>query len=105
MQVQPFGFPRVYLTERGTKHPPRQGSDETRFFSERDEAVRWDESVLRMMPAYQRFHCSNAAARTFHNWLVVQHQLVTIDGIPQGAHEHESLRCGLLSVVRGEPKA
>eukprot|EP01022_Parablepharisma_sp_SALTPOND_P027435 TRINITY_DN665_c0_g3_i1.p1 TRINITY_DN665_c0_g3~~TRINITY_DN665_c0_g3_i1.p1 ORF type:complete len:1952 (-),score=631.07 TRINITY_DN665_c0_g3_i1:246-6101(-) len=87
--------PGGQLLARGLQHPVAQREDQSGLFGQRDEVARWHHAALRVLPAHQHFGTSHAAA--FDDlWLVVQQQLVAVDGFAQaglqrGAFQHGGL--------------
>src|SRR5207244_11843474 len=60
------------------QHPFTDLDDQTAFFGDRNEGLRWDKSPLRMLPAQQRLE-SDDFSTDRRLWLIVQFELALRD--------------------------
>ena len=72
--------PRHRVGHRLAEHPPPDRDDQPRLLGDRDEAVRHDHVVARTVPAHQRLDLGHGAVAQLHDRLVVQHELLALDG-------------------------
>ena len=75
--------PRPQLDQCGIEHPQGERLDQTCLLRKWNELIRWNEAAPRVLPADQGLHAFNGPGRAPHLGLIVEHQLVTVDGAPQ----------------------
>ena len=66
------------------------------LLGQRDELARRQEAALRMLPAHQRLDADQRAVAQVQLGLVVQQQLVAVDGVAQLAEQAEPIRSMLV---------
>ena len=81
--------PRDRLLQGGIKNPARQRNDESRLLRMTDEVVGWQEAMFRVLPTNKGFDAAKPARFEFDLWLIVQNQLVALDGAPKITGEGE----------------
>ena len=97
------------LFGRGSQHPVAERVDQARFLGQRDEDLRRDAAVLRIVPAQQRFRADDRAVVDFHDRLVVQPQPTFLERVAQRPLQrvlpHPKLReIGVEELVRVAPE-
>src|SRR5690606_26847269 len=73
------------------EHPVADLQDQVRLLGERDEVRRVDEAALREVPAHQRLGAGDPPGLHVVLRLIVQAQLVALEGAPQLALQHQAL--------------
>jgi hypothetical protein len=98
----PLLAPLARLAQCRLAHPERQQADEAGVLGERDELGRRDQPPLGMGPAQQRLGAVDAAGQVDLR-LVVQDELVAVDGPAQVGEQREPRGAGLIAraVVHG----
>ena len=75
------------------QHPSADVEDEARALSEVDEGLRRQEPTFRVVPPDERLHPSDAAVVEREDRLVVEDELVAVEGpVEVGAQLHDSCR-------------
>ncbi len=99
-QVPPLVLPGVALLDRLPEHPAGEGLDEPTLLGQGDEPVRRNDPALGVPPADEGLRSHHRARLQVDLGLVVQEQLVALDGPPQLAQQHE--RAGIVGIsLRG----
>ena len=82
--------PGPALAQRLVQHVQRERPDQARLLRHRDEGVWIDHASRRMRPAHERLDRPHLAVREHRLGLVVQHQLVLVQGTAELAHDREA---------------
>ena len=80
MSAQSRLAPSDALLRRGAQHPFAERVDQTRFLGQRNEDLRRDVSMLRVVPAQQRLRADDRLVCDAHHRLVVKLERVVLDG-------------------------
>src|SRR5918999_283487 len=81
--AQALLLPLAPLATSFLQHPPSEGNDEPGFFGEGDELVGAHRAALRMLPTQEGFHPGNVVAHQGEHRLVVDPELVALDGLTE----------------------
>ena len=106
-EVDPGGAPARALAHGRVEHPARQVGDHARALRERYELDRRQQAARRVLPAHERLHADHAARGQRDLGLVVQDELVLVEGPAQLGQQRQALgRVGVaLEVVGLDPRA
>ena len=99
-EVEPALPPLVALLDRRLDHPDPQGPDQAGVLGQVDELVGRDQTQPGVGPADQRLGAGHASRLDLDLGLVVQHQLVAVDGMTQLADQRQPRRRVAVGVGR-----
>ena len=99
MAIWPNVEPGAHVAQGLPENPLGQLLHEIGLFGQGDESIRVEKSVGRMLPADQRFHGIDLPVGEGHLRLVVQDQLVVVDGLAQLGDEAQI--AGVVMVLAG----
>jgi hypothetical protein len=104
-QLAPGLLPRPALAQCGIQDVVGQRADQPGPFGQGDELAGREQAMLRVLPAHQRLHPQYPAAVGVDLGLVVQHQLLAVDGAAQLAEQGQPSGAVLveLGVEQHEP--
>ena len=91
--------PLARLAAGFMQHPFAQGNDVAAALSQRDEPARRQQAIRRVLPAHQRLHPDNPAARQIQLGLVVQHKFALARRWP-ATRQANLLQHAIVQVVR-----
>jgi hypothetical protein len=92
--AQALLLPLASLVTRFLQRPLSNGNDEPGFFSERDELVGAHRAALRVLPTQEGFHPGDVVAHQGEHRLIVDPQLVALDGLPEVVLQLQALQGG-----------
>ena len=92
VEVEALVPPRPALRERHGQHVLGEGADQAGVLGDRHEDVRRDEAVVRVVPAGQRLDADDRAGLQVGLGLVLDEELLALDGPPQLGGEREPPR-------------
>ncbi|MNO98585.1 hypothetical protein D3C76_903330 [compost metagenome] len=98
-------MPGIALAQGGIQHPEGERGDQAGVLRQLDELVRRQHAVLRMAPAHQGLGAADLVAGDLHLGLVVEQQLVAVDGAAQVAHQRQVLGAFLVQAALEYRKA
>ncbi|OIQ83985.1 hypothetical protein GALL_342140 [mine drainage metagenome] len=87
VQLEPVTAPPSALVEAAVEDEQRHRADETGALGRRDERGRTEEPVLRVLPTHESLDADHATRRRLDLGLVVDHELVVVEGVRQLGHQ------------------
>ena len=92
VHCHPPSRPRARLPAGLAQHPLPDGHDHSRLFGDADEHGRRHDAVTGTLPAEERLHRRRLARVQPDHRLVMQHQLLALDGVTERSLQGEPLR-------------
>ena len=89
---QPLGLPGAALCTCGAQYPVAHRHDQAGVFGNLDKPPGHQQAQLPMLPAHQRFEAGDGAGLERDDRLVMQYELVALDGAPQRGLDRQALQ-------------
>src|ERR1700688_1602650 len=80
-------MPYAELPARFVEHPTADFDNQSAIFRDGHELRRRDESLIRVLPAYQRLDACDLTSEEIHFGLIMQQKLISLERVAQAGFE------------------